>query len=302
MNCYDIHVLNRPLGQTGINVSAIGFGAEPIGRGSVSADDAAVVLNTVLDEGINLIDTASAYGDSEDHIGRAIPHRRDEFTLVTKCGWTDDWQPARSAPELAASIDRSLRRLRVDYVDVLLLHGSPLQELKNGEAIAALEHARRQGKTRFIGISDDNETMSYAISLGVFDVIETSFNVCDQANASTIAEADHRGIGVLIKRTIANAVPGSTAKPTSPYARQYWPRWNAMNLPHTSINDRPWMEAALLFTAFAPGVHCALVGSTSAGHITSNVHTVRRGPLDALIVRRLHVAFSKGAKDWTALP
>jgi aryl-alcohol dehydrogenase-like predicted oxidoreductase len=294
-------MLQRPLGQTGINVSALGFGAEPIGRTGVSHEDAAVVLNTVLDAGINLIDTASAYGDSEDHIGRALAHRRAEYALVTKCGWTDDWRPARSAPELAASIDRSLRRLRIDCVDVLLLHGSPLAELKNGEAIAALEKARRQGKTRFIGISDDNEALIYAVRLDIFDVIETSFNICDQANGPTVAEADRRGIGVLIKRTLANAVPGSAVKPANPYARQYWPRWTAMNLPASAAPDLPWIEASLRFAAFTPGVHCALVGSVCPDHIRSNIRTAAHGPLNADILNRLQRAFFDAADDWPAL-
>ncbi|UCD75412.1 MAG: aldo/keto reductase [Phycisphaerales bacterium] len=294
-------MLKRTLGRTGIEVSALGFGAEPIGRRGVSAGTAANLLNALLDEGINVIDTASAYGDSEDYIGRALAHRRDEFTLVTKCGWTDDWQPARSPRQLAASIDRSLQRLRVDSVDVLLLHGSPLDELKTGEAIAALEKARKQGKTRFIGISDDNETLAYSVGLEVFDVIETTFNICDQANARTIVEADRRRLGVLIKRTIANAVPGRTAKPARPYARQYWPRWQTMNIDKSAIGDLPWLETALRFATFAPGAHCALVGSASLEHIRRNIRSAEKGPLDHSAVNLLQRAFLNTGKTWPAL-
>lgn len=294
-------MLQRTLGRTGISVSSLGFGAEPIGRDDLTPDDADVVLNGLLDAGITLLDTASAYGVSEEYIGRFIRHRRDEFTLVTKCGWTDDWQPARSPESMKASIDRSLRRLRVEHVDILLLHGSPLGELQSGQSTAALQQARDQGKTRFIGISDDNESLQWSINQGFLDVVEASYNLCDQANGPLVAEAAARGLGVLIKRPLANAVPGRNSKPERPYARQYWSRWRAMGLPDHPEGADSWVEAALRFAAFAPGVHCALVGSTSLRHISSNIEHLERGPLVPAFVSRLRRSFAEVAAPWPAL-
>jgi len=282
----------RTLGRTGLDVSILGFGAEAIGRHGRSFDDAERTLNAVLDAGISLIDTASAYGNAEAFIGRAIAQRKHEFTLVTKCGWTRDWAPAWSPDEIAATIDQSLDHLKSEALDVLLLHSCPLEALKQGEVITAIQKARSLGKARFIGYSGDNEALQFAVNSGAFDVIECSFNMLDQANATTIAEAQRRSIGVLIKRPIANAVPGRTEKPRGEYAAQYWPRWQALGLSNRDIGNLPWLEAAARFSAFCPGVTSILVGSSHADHMIENARMLAQGPLPSSIVVRVCEAFA----------
>lgn len=291
----------RTLGRTGLTVSILGYGAEPLGRRGRSYEDADCTLNRVLDSGITLIDTAAAYGNSEAFIGQAVAHRKQEFTLVTKCGWVNGYQPAWSPAEIAATIDESLRRLRTDCVDVLLLHSCELQLLQHGDVIEAVQRAQQQGKAKYIGYSGDNEALAFAVASDAFDVIETTFNILDQANADAIAQAASRNLGVIIKRPIANAVPGRTEPPPSEYAAQYWPRWQAIGLTDDDVDHLPWTEAALRFTAFWPGVTCALVGSSNPDHMADNARTVMAGPLPTSVVTRLRDAFAQAGANWNAL-
>ncbi len=113
----------RRLGRTDMDVSALGFGGSEIGYEGVSQSVATRLLNAALDAGLNVIDTAECYADSETLIGRAVGGRRREFHLFTKvghaAGWgREDWRP----PAILKSIERSLGRLRTDGVDLVLLH------------------------------------------------------------------------------------------------------------------------------------------------------------------------------------
>src|SRR2546421_1314530 len=112
----------RRLGRTEMMVSALGFGASEIGNGQVPLSKATELLQTGLDAGLNLIDTAACYGDSEELIGRAVGHRRKDFYILTKCGHGSglpfrDWTPTL----IDASIDRSLKRLQTEYLDLVQL-------------------------------------------------------------------------------------------------------------------------------------------------------------------------------------
>ena len=294
----------RILGRTGLEASILGFGAEPLGRTGRSFDDAAKTLNAVLDMGITLIDTASSYGHSEAFIGRAIAHRKNEFIIVTKCGWNNDWSPAWSPPELKRAIDQSLKHLRVDVLDVLLLHGCPLEDVKRGESTAIIQQAQKQGKVGFIGYSGDNEALTFAVDTGIYDLIECSFSMLDQANAAAIERAIEHNIGVIIKRPIANAIPGRSEKPRSEYAAQYWPRWQAFHRalhPGSIKGSIDWLDTAIRFSAFWPGVSSVLVGSSHADHMQANAQALVNGPLPSPTRAALLQAYSKVGTEWPGL-
>ena len=130
----------RRLGKTGMEASVLGFGGSEIGYQRASFKSVERLLGGALDAGLNVIDTAECYEDSEELIGRAVGGRRSDYHLFTKCGhargeWRADWRPAA----LLRSIERSLKRLRTDRVDLLQLHSCSLDVLKRGDAIAALE-------------------------------------------------------------------------------------------------------------------------------------------------------------------
>ena len=154
-------------GRTGLKVSRIAFGAGPIGYLGSNQDQAGKVLNLLLDRGVNVIDTAAVYLGSEELIGKAVGHRRNEFVLVSKCGRKvdgvegEDWSPQ----VVAQTVDRSLRRLGTDHLDVMLLHSCDQAVLERGEALGALLRAKEAGKIRFAGYSGDNEAATFAVAL-----------------------------------------------------------------------------------------------------------------------------------------
>ena len=147
--------------------SVLGFGGSEIGYQGASGRTVVRLLGSALDAGLNVIDTAECYEDSEELIGRAVGGRRRDFYLFTKCGhgrgWGGgDWRPAA----LLASIERSLKRLATDHLDLIQLHSCSVEALRKGDAITALEQARQRGWTRYIGYSGDGEAARYAIECG----------------------------------------------------------------------------------------------------------------------------------------
>src|SRR2546428_12585937 len=171
----------RRLGKTDMVTSVLGFGGSEIGYQRVSGRTVARLLGSALDAGLNVIDTAECYEDSEVLIGRAIGARRRELYLFTKCGhargWgRPDWRPA----SLLSSIERSLQRLQTDYLDLIQLHSCSLAELRQGDAIVALEQARERGWTRYIGYSGDGEAARFATEGGRLDTLQTSISAAHQ--------------------------------------------------------------------------------------------------------------------------
>lgn len=296
-----ITATSRPLGATGRQVSPLGYGSVPIGREAYPSADAAALLHAVLDAGITLIDTAAAYGKAEEEIGKAIARRRDAYTLVTKTGATDDYAPAWSAREIRETTERSLRRLKADVIDVVLLHTCDLDLLRRGEAADGIQALRERELTRWIGYSGDGAALEYALELGIFDVIEASYSPLDQANRRLLADAAEAGVGVLLKRPLANGVPGRTTPPDDEYAGQYWPRWQALELTRDDIGGLGWPEASLRFAAYAEGATCALTGSGNLEHVRANIEAINAGPLPADVVTLLEQRFDERAEDWPGL-
>ncbi|WP_062309705.1 aldo/keto reductase [Alicyclobacillus sendaiensis] len=289
----------REFGRTGMRVSALGFGGSEI-RG---ADVATVerLLASALDAGLNVIDTAECYGDSEELIGRAVGHRRGEYFLFTKCGHQSGLESPDWAPEtIRASIDRSLKRLRTDYVDLMQLHSCSLAVLEEGRVIEELQKAKEAGKIRFLGYSGDNEAAKYAVELGVFDSLQTSVNVADQsAIDGAIPLAAARGMGVIAKRPVANVAWRYGEKPDVDYYVEYWRRLRELKLPFT---EKPLSEAvgvALRFTLSIPGVTTAIVGTQNPGRWQENARYVDEGPLSKEEFEAIREAWRRTAKpDW----
>jgi aryl-alcohol dehydrogenase-like predicted oxidoreductase len=289
-------------GRTGFNVSSLGFGSAPVGYLKTDQDRAATVMNLLLDAGVNLIDTASSYPGSEELIATSIGHRRSEFMLVSKCGSKvsgvtgSPW----SAEIITQTIDRSLRNLKTDVLDVMLLHSCDLATLQKGEAISALVAARQAGKIRFAGYSGDNEAAMWAAAHPEIAVIETSINIADQANIDHLLPVTQANqVGVLAKRPIANAAWKDASQQAgiyAGYAAEYHKRLKAMNLNPADLGfpgdpSTVWAEIALRFTLSQPGVHCAILGTTNPNNARVNLDYAARGPLPAKTVETLRSAF-----------
>ena len=291
----------RSFGKTGLTVSALGFGGGPVGYLETDRREVANILNTILDRGVNLIDTAAAYAGSEEAIGGAIGHRRDDYVLVSKCGraYDDIEGKAWSALAIEQTIERSLRRLKTDHLDVMLLHSCDLETLQRGEAVGALVKACDVGKIRFAGYSGDNAAASYAVGLEEIAVLETSVNICDQANIDTVLPAaTQNNVGVLAKRPIANAAWRAASEQRGmyvDYTRTYRERLDRMAVSPADLGfaDEAWSEIALRFTLSQPGVTTAIVGTTKAANVERNLAVLAKGALPDNAVRELRAAFQR---------
>ena len=274
----------------------LGFGAGHIGGEDLSEAEAGRLLNEVLDLGITLIDTAPGYGRSEERIGRHLAHRRDDFVLVTKCGYgvpgLPDWTPAC----ITAGVDQALRRLQTDHLDVMLFHSCPRWVLDTEGLVAALDAAVRSGKVRAAGYSGENEDLAHALGIASLTVFETSINLSDQRSLMTaVPRAQQRGAGIIAKRPLGNAPWRYPERPVGNYAEVYWERMQAMGLDPGGLD---WGEFALRFAAFAPGVGTAIVGSSRIEHLRRNVGAIAKGPLPSDVVENVRERFRTCDRDW----
>ena len=210
----------RRLGRTGLTPSPIGFGAFKIGRNEGAkyehayalpdADACDRLLNQVLDLGIDLVDTAPAYGSSEARIGRHLASRRDEFILSTKVGETFEDGVGRfdfSAEGVRASIERSLDRLATDRLDLVFVHsnGDDLGIIEKTAVLDTLVELRERGDLRFIGFSGKTvEGHLRAISSGVVDCLMVEYHPLDERQSPVIEAASIEDVGIVIKKGLAS--------------------------------------------------------------------------------------------------
>ncbi len=287
----------RRLGRTDIVASVLGFGGSEIGYQNVSRRTVARLIGSALDSGLNVIDTAECYDDSEMLIGWAMGPRRRECYLFTKCGHAGGWGRADwRVASLLASIQRSLRRLRTEYLDLIQLHSCSLAVLREGEAIAALERARERGWARYIGYSGDGEAARYAVECGRFDTLQTSVSIADQeALELTLPLARDRQMGVIAKRPLANVAWRYSRKPAEPYYQEYWSRLRTLAYPFLGDGPEAAVATALRFTLAVPGVHTAIVGTTRPERWQQNADLLRAGALPAEAFERIRARWREVA-------
>jgi aryl-alcohol dehydrogenase-like predicted oxidoreductase len=291
----------RVLGKTGLEVSVLGFGGAEIGLEAATQQTVRELLAKALDAGLNAIDTAECYGKSEELIGEAVSKRRDSFYLFTKCGHTDNYlQGAWSKKELGESIDRSLKRLKTDYVDLLQLHSCSEKTLARGEVVEALQKAQKEGKTRFIGYSGDSLDAQYALNMDVFDTLQTSVNIFDQECLDlTLPLAKAKNMGVIAKRPIGNAVWRHKEKPANSYVHEYWERMKALSYDFSRASSDQIAEIAMRFTLAAEGVTTMIVGTKRPERWVDNAKLVAKGSLEAEQVAAIRKHWQEKAKaDW----
>ncbi len=241
-----------------MSVTPIGFGAFKIGRNVgikypqayplPEQRDADRLLNAVLDLGINYIDTAPAYGLSEERIGQAISHRRREFVLSTKVGETFADERSTydfSEPAVRQSVAASLKRLRTDVLDLVFIHsdGRDLHVLDHTDAVATLQSLRQQGLIRAIGLSGKT-VEGAAAALAWADAIMVEYHLNNRSHEGVIGQAHAQNVGVVIKKGLASG----TLEP----------------------------DAAIRFVLANPAVTGLVVGGLSLEHLRQNVLSAER--------------------------
>jgi aryl-alcohol dehydrogenase-like predicted oxidoreductase len=289
---------SRILGDTGLRVPVLGFGAMQIGAPEFSEPQAARLLNHVLDLGIGLIDTARSYGESEARIGRHVAHRRDEFVLSTKVGYgvegCDDW----TYDCVSRGIDAARDRLRTDRIDIVHLHSCPAEILLGHGVLDALEAAHAAGKLVAVAYSGDNAALRAALESGRVQSVQASVSLVDRANLQRhLPLAAEAGIGVIVKRAMAGA-PWRAGE-RAPPEQEYRQRFLAMAADLPQADD--WAGVAIRFSAFAPGVHCALIGTAQTQHLEANLRAVEAGPLEARLAAVLAAAYRQHGAGWDSV-
>ncbi len=286
----------RAFGRTGLTVSVLGLGTGYLGDAALPDNDVQQLLNRALDAGITLIDTARAYGLSEDRIGRFLSTRRKEFVLSTKVGYGIEGYPDWTYSCVEAGIDEALRLLQTDYIDIVHLHTCGLQVLQQGGPLQALEEAVQKGKVRVAAYSGENEELEWAVNSGRFASVQHSVSICDQRVIDrTLPHEIEKGLGIIAKRPVANTPWRFAECPRGDYAEEYWWRWKTMDLDPRGLD---WQELALRFSAFTQGVHSCIVGTRKIEHMLRNIAIIEKGPLPADQYNEIHDAFHQNDPGW----
>jgi aryl-alcohol dehydrogenase-like predicted oxidoreductase len=287
------------LGRTGIDVTKLGFGAMEL-RPTMGDDGAGRLLGAVLDAGITMVDTSPDYGPSEEFIGAAISHRRDEYFLASKCGCqVDPPPPPDRFPDhvftrrnIRAGVEQSLRRMRTDHLDLVQVHLSPSRAtLEQEESVAELMALRDEGKTRFIGMSGSLPNLPDHIAMDVFEVFQIPYSALEREHEELITAAARAGAGTIIRGGVARGVPEELPSHYSRLPEQMRAglersieerkaRWeDAESRLDDLLDGMPRMEFLLRFTLSHPDMHTTIVGTSSLDHLAENVAVARNGPL-----------------------
>jgi len=285
----------RLWGQTGLTVSALGFGAGHVGSPDLSEEEAGTLLNRAVDRGINVIDTARGYGLSEERIGRHLSWRRQDFHLVTKVGYQVEGAQDWTGDAVEKGLEQALVRLKTDHVQAVLLHSCPAAVFGRDDVRAALERVRTRGLADFVGYSGENEDLQAALDSGVFQVFESSVNVVEQGWLDRPGPVP----ALLAKRPLANGFWRFAQRPVGQYCEPYWLRWQtwqAAGVAETA--GLPLDELALRFTLSFPEAGTAIVGTGRVDNLERNLALAEKGPLPADVLRRLRDAWKPYREQW----
>lgn len=255
-----LHDLYRPLGSTGIEVSPIGLGTVKIGRDQAvkyptsfsipNDDEVRILLQTARELGINTIDTAPAYGNSEQRLGELLTDRK-QWVIVSKAGeeFINGVSQYNFSPEhVTFSIERSLTRLRTDYIDVLLVHsdGDDLAIANNLALWDTLQDLKTRGLIRSYGLS--GKTLEGGIkALQHSDCAMVTFNVQERSEQAVLDYAAENNKGIFIKKALAS---GHVC---------------------TNVNESP-LEASFDLVFSQPAVSSAIIGTINLNHLKQNVN------------------------------
>ena len=253
----------RSLGNTGMSVSALGLGTVKLGRntalkyplGFTVPDDrsAASLLAQARDLGINLLDTAPAYGNSEERLGKLLHKQRQHWLICSKVGEEFERGVSRfdfSAAATRASVQRSLQRLNTDVIDIVLVHsdGGDRHILQEQGAVQALQQLQQEGLIRAFGMSTKTVAGGLAAA-ACCDVVMLTYNTQQQAEVPVLEACARNGTGVLIKKPLASGHLGSGAA--------------------ASVREN------LRLVLDHPGTGAALIGTISPSHLAHNIAVAR---------------------------
>jgi aryl-alcohol dehydrogenase-like predicted oxidoreductase len=303
----------RVLGRTGIEVTAMGFGAGGFSRAglAVGIDHTAAIIAEALDSGVTLIDTAEAYrtepgvalGISRSSVGREDIVISTKVLFRTEDGW-------RTPTEIEAAVHARLEALGTDYLDVVHIHGVRPKDYERvrDESLLGLQRCVAAGTVRSIGITEAfrvdlrHETLVRAIADGVWDVIMVGFNLLNQSARETVLHpAIEADIGVMDMFAVRQALRDMdvltdhlhavSADGTLPGTVDVEAEL-ARLASHVSANGSSLPDLAYRFVREEPGISSVLVGTGNPDHLRDNLATFASAPLDPTVLEDLSMVLA----------
>ena len=286
----------RTLGKTGLQVSELGMGGLFVSSHGATREEGVRAARRALELGVNYVDTAPGYLDSEEVLGEALEGVPQPYILSTKLGGRPQPFDAQDADVLRASVETSLRLLKREQIDILMIHEPdrpgqydwfPDWEHFHGPVCELLDELKAEGIIRFTGLGGTTAyTLPHIIATGAYDVVLTAFNyslLWQEATIAVLPEAVRQGMGIVIGSPLQQ---GALARPyteevehgarwLSPPRRAQFVRLYAfvqdlgMSLP----------ELALRFVISNPAISTTLMGARSVEEVEHNVRSVEKGPL-----------------------
>ena len=300
----------RPLGDSGLMVSAVGVGCNAFGR-RVDVDGVRGILDAAQDVGVTLVDTADIYGGggaSEEMLGEALQGRRDEFVVATKFGMDmggangADHGVRGSRSYVRRAVEASLRRLRVDHIDLYQLH-EPDEVTPIEETLSVLTDLVRDGKVRYVGCSNvagwqiaDADWTARTANLERFVSVQNRYSLLHRDLEAEVAPAAERfGLGILPyfpleyglltgKYRRGEAAPAGSRAATAPppwLENADWDRIEALTA-YAEARGLSVLEVAIAGLAAQPAVSSVIAGATSGDQVRANAAAMRwqPGPAD----------------------
>ncbi len=294
----------RVLGKTGIAVSELGLGGLFLSRLGTNFEDCRRAVHRAVERGVNYLDTAPAYADSEEVVGRIIRDIRMPLVVSTKLGGRPQPFDPRNKAQLRESVKESLRLLGRDAIDILIIHepDRPQQydwwtdpENVVGPVLDVLDELKQAGVIRFTGIGGTTAAeMAHVVRSGKFDVVLTAFNysaLFREATQEVFPAACERRMGIVIGSALQQ---GALAERYDGVVRRK-PVWLAKSrqqqfLALYQLLDEIGMSIADLSLRFAisnPDIHVVLNGVKTEQQMDASLNAVGKGPLPVDLIKRL---------------
>jgi aryl-alcohol dehydrogenase-like predicted oxidoreductase len=290
----------RPIGTSGLVVSTVGLGGNNFGR-RIGPDESRAVIEAALDEGVNLFDTSDSYGDSEEILGTVLEGRRDQVVIATKFGSDlkgangPDWGARGSRRYIHRAVDRSLRRLRTDWIDLYQLHRpDPITPME--ETLSALSDLVRAGKVRYIGSSNlrgwqvsDADWIARTHGFERFISAQNRYSLLERdLEADVVPACEHHGLGVLPYFPLASGLlTGKYRRGEAPPPGSRFATWGMTGQLTDERFDRveqlenfaaerslTLLDVAIGGLAAQPTVASVIAGATTAEQVRANVAAV----------------------------
>ena len=273
-----MYLQKTEFGKTGIQVTRLGFGAMELR--SLPDKQAENILNLVLDSGINFIDTSIDYGESENHIGKYISHRRNEYFLASKCGCpignADDHVFTKD--NIEKGIDQSLKRMKTDRLDLVQLHASPSKTvIEKHDVINTLINVQKKGKVRFIGSSSTLPSLSDLVEMRTFDAFQIPYSALNREHEKWIDNAHIAGAGTIIRGGVSKGFSSSSTNQTK--ASKEWGKYREAKLEDLVEDDESPTSFILRFTLSHANINTIIVGTKNPEHLKQNIRSFHKGAL-----------------------